>query len=316
MGFYYELFMYKILLNPDIVSLDSAVVTIGNFDGLHLGHLELFKTLNIVAKKYNYKRVAITFEPLPLEHFSDIKKEERLSRLSLLRDKFLLLKKNDLIDELVVLHFNSRIANLSPKAFIKEVLLNKLNTSHVVIGHDFKFGKNGGGKINDFVKLGLEITLVEPFCINTERISSSIIRNLATKNDLTLIRNYLGHNLQYTSRVIHGKKLGRKLGVPTINLSLGRNKPALWGIYTAYIYIDNKRYNAVASIGKNPTVSDLDTYKLEGHLLDVDLDLYGKIATIEILGFIRDELKFNDIDSLIRQMQKDLQQARAYFKEN
>ncbi|HMT03542.1 MAG TPA: riboflavin biosynthesis protein RibF [Burkholderiales bacterium] len=308
--------MYKILLNPDIVSLDSAVVTIGNFDGLHLGHLELFKTLNIVAKKYNYKRVAITFEPLPLEHFSDIKKEERLSRLSLLRDKFLLLKKNDLIDELVVLHFNSRIANLSPKAFIKEVLLNKLNTSHVVIGHDFKFGKNGGGKINDFVKLGLEITLVEPFCINTERISSSIIRNLATKNDLTLIRNYLGHNLQYTSRVIHGKKLGRKLGVPTINLSLGRNKPALWGIYTAYIYIDNKRYNAVASIGKNPTVSDLDTYKLEGHLLDVDLDLYGKIATIEILGFIRDELKFNDIDSLIRQMQKDLQQARAYFKEN
>lgn len=308
--------MYKILLNPDAVNLDSAVVTIGNFDGLHLGHLELFKTLNIVAKKYNYKRVAITFEPLPLEHFSDIKKEERLSRLSLLRDKFLLLKKNDLIDELVVLHFNSRIANLSPKAFIKEVLLNKLNTSHVVIGHDFKFGKNGGGKINDFVKLGLEITLVEPFCINTERISSSIIRNLATKNDLTLIRNYLGHNLQYTSRVIHGKKLGRKLGVPTINLSLGRNKPALWGIYTAYIYIDNKRYNAVASIGKNPTVSDLDTYKLEGHLLDVDLDLYGKIATIEILGFIRDELKFNDIDSLIRQMQKDLQQARAYFKEN
>ncbi len=308
--------MYKILLNPDTVNLDSAVVTVGNFDGLHLGHIELFKELNNVAKKYNYKRVAITFEPLPLEHFSDIKKEERLSRLSLLRDKFLLLKKNNLIDELIVLHFNSQIANLSPKAFIKEILLNKLNTSHVVIGHDFKFGKNGMGKINDFIKLGLEITLVEPFCINTERISSSIIRNLASKNDLTFIRNYLGHNLQYTSRVIHGKKLGRKLGVPTINLSLGRNKPALWGIYTAYIYIDNKRYNAVASIGKNPTVSDLDTYKLEGHLLDVDLDLYGKIATIEILGFIREELKFNDIDSLIRQMQKDLQQARAYFKEN
>lgn len=308
--------MYKILLKQNVANLDSAVVTIGNFDGLHLGHLQLFKELNAVAKAGNYKRVAITFEPLPLEYFSDVKKEERLSRLSLLRDKFLILKENDLIDEFVILHFNSELANLSPERFIKEILLDKLNTKHIVIGHDFKFGKAGAGKVDDFIRFGLQTTLVDQFCIDGQRVSSSMIRELASKNDLVKIRNYLGHNLQYTSRVIHGNKLGRKLGVPTINLTLGQNRPALWGIYIAYVYIDNRKYNAVASIGKNPTVSNLDVYKLEGHLLDVDLDLYGKIATIEILEFIREELKFSDFDSLIMQMQQDLQKARDYFKKD
>lgn len=119
--------------------------------------------------------------------------------------------------------------------------------------------------------------------------------------------------MHYTSRVIHGNHLGRKYGVPTINLCLGKNKPAVWGIYVAYVYIDGIRYNAIASIGKNPTISDLDGYKLEAHLFDIDLNLYGKVATVEILEFLREELKFDNLELLFKQIYTDLDNARQYF---
>lgn len=304
--------MYRIVINNHVS--DKSVVTIGNFDGLHLGHLRLFASLQKISNEKNYRRIAITFEPLPLEYFFDQKSKQRLHRLCLLRDKFYLLSKNDLIDEMVVLHFNDSIANLSPVDFINKILKVKLNTKHVVIGHDFKFGKGGIGTASDFVNMGIECTTVEPFLINQQRVSSSIIRDVAKNNDLTLVKKYLGRNLHYTSRIIHGNKMGRKFGVPTINLSLGKNRPVLHGIYIARVYIEGNVFNAVASIGKNPTTNDKDIYKLEAHLLGVDLNLYGKIATVEVLKFIREERKFEDLDKLFEQIHMDMQEARVYFE--
>ncbi|MCC2625299.1 MAG: ribF [Burkholderiales bacterium] len=305
--------MYRIKLNPNVNYELPAVATIGNFDGLHLGHLQLFKQLNLLASQYTYRRLVITFEPLPLEYFSDQKKKLRPSRLSLLRDKFKFLRDNNLADELVVIHFGQSIANLSPGQFIHNLLKQDLGVVHVAVGHDFKFGKKASGTIDDFAKYGLKTYDMPPFYLNEYRVSSSLIRDFASNNKLDEVKKFLGHNITYTSRVIYGNQLGRKFNVPTINLSLGLNCPALWGIYIAHVYIDGICYNSVASIGKNPTVSTVDNYKLEAHLLDVNLDLYGKIATIEILEFMREERKFDDLDSLFKQIYTDLQMARDYF---
>ena len=305
------MYRIKLVANPDLSKF--AVATIGNFDGLHLGHLELLSKLQQIATDNNYRKVVITFEPLPLEHFADLKFEKRLTRLSLVRDKVIILKQQNLTDELVILRFNQALANLRPKEFIQQILKQQLGVKHVVIGHDFKFGKNGSGTIDDFRDYGIKTTITPPYYIANERVSSSLIRHYATKNELKMVARYLGHNLHYTSRVVYGNQLGRKFGVPTINLALNHNRPALWGIYTAYVHIEGKIYNAVVSIGKNPTVSIQDIYKLEAHLLDVDLDLYGKIATIEILSFIREERKFDDIDSLFKQIYLDVQNAKNYF---
>ena len=314
MGIFYFSHMYRIIINKPKQDNQKAIVTIGNFDGMHSGHKQLFLTLDMKAKLHNYRRIVITFEPLPHEYFCDVKREQRLTRLCLLRDKFLILQEWSLIDELVVLHFNASVANLSPEMFIRTILQLSLNVQEAVVGHDFRFGKNGAGTVADFTRLGIVCTEVPPFCENSERISSSLIRSHARENNLAMVKSYLGRNIRYTSRVIHGNKTGRKFGVPTINLSLGRNRPALWGVYVALVHIEQATYPAIAGIGKNPTTNELDVYKLEAHLLDVDLDLYGKIATVEILHFVRDERKFDDLDSLFAQIHQDIQDARDYFE--
>src|SRR6185437_16199891 len=234
--------MYRIKINKNINQLRPAIATIGNFDGLHLGHLQLFKQLNTLAKQYNYRRVAITFEPLPLEYFSDQKQQPRLTRLSLLRDKFNFLHEYDLVDELVVLHFNQSIASLSPEAFINNILKNNLGVVHIAVGHDFKFGKGACGTIDDFAKYGVKIYDMPPFYLDKHRVSSSLIRGFASANELENVYKFLGHNISYTSRLIYGNQLGRKFNVPTINLSLGLHRPALWGIYVARVYIDGVCY--------------------------------------------------------------------------
>ncbi len=305
--------MYRIIINK-LDDNKPAIAAIGNFDGLHKGHLELIKEMNQQARLHNYKRLVIVFEPLPLEYFFDQLNRPRLTRLSLLRDKFLILKKIDYADELIVLRFNKKTANLSPKQFIENILKFQLNVTEVVVGDDFKFGKNGLGRSQDFKDANVKPITINKYLINNQRVSSSIIREYAKINDLSRVGKYLGRNLQYTSRVIYGNQLGRKYGVPTINLCLGHNVPALWGIYIAFVYIDGIRYNAVASIGKNPTVTNQEKYKLEAHLLDIDMDLYGKIATVEILEFMREEKKFADFNTMFEQIYADLELGRNYFK--
>lgn len=305
--------MQRIVFNPVETSKTESVVTIGNFDGLHLGHQELLRKMHDVARQNNYRTIVITFEPLPLEYFFDQGQKPRLPRLSFLRDKVGILQKLSYIDELVIIHFNAAIANLSPQDFIRKVLQQQLNVCHAVIGYDFKFGKNGIGCKQDLVQSGINVTNVEPYLVKNTLISSSLLRDLANNNELSKIREYLGRNLHYTGRVIYGKQLGRQYNVPTINLSLGQNKPALQGIYIARVSIEGSSYNAVASIGQNPTTSKALRYNLEAHLLDVDMDLYGKIATVEILAFMRSEEKFIDLDTLFRQIHLDIQKTREYF---
>lgn len=308
--------MYKVLITKHgdrVLDSRPAIVTIGNFDGLHLGHQKLLSVLNHEGRLNNLRRIVVTFEPTPLTYLTRNNPNSRIYRLSLLRDKFMYLRNLNLADELVILHFNQALANLTPQEFINQILQKELNTKQVVVGHDFKFGHGGVGRVTDFADYQIAATVVAPYLYEGVRVSSSLIRDLARVNDLEKVHKYLGHNLCFTSRVIHGNQLGRKYGVPTINLCLGKNSPALWGIYVAWVWIDGVRYKAVSSIGKNPTVSKVDSYKLEAHLLDIDLDLYGKIATVEILYFLRNEIRFDDLESLFVQIRQDVVNARDYF---
>lgn len=302
--------MLVVDVNDTVLDTNLGIATIGNFDGIHLGHQEILKLLSYYNSDNNYCRYLITFEPNTQEYFL---KNESQTRLSLLRDKYYILKKNNLVDKLVVLNFNKHIANMTADEFIGYYLIKNLNIKIICQGRDFQFGRDKLGNLATFKKHSIAVMVVDDFYLDHKKISSSLIRNYASKNQLDIVKKYLNHNIHYTSRVIRGNRIGTKYGVPTINLSIGSVKPSLWGIYIAFVYIDNIRYNAVASIGKNPTVKDGNQYQVEAHILDVNMDLYGKIATIEIIKFIRDEIKFISLEELFKQIYKDIDIARSYF---
>ncbi len=291
----------------------SQIATIGNFDGLHLGHVELLEQMTQQAMADSAWRVLITFDILPHEYFADKQGMLRAPRIGLLRDKIAILKQHNLVDEVIILHFNDSIARLSPYQFIRQILQERLDIHEMIVGHDFRFGHLAKGTIHDLRNNGIVTREFAELRHNQVRVSSSLIRELAAEQNIALINRYLGRNIQYTSRVVYGNQLGRKYGVPTINLNLRKTRPVLWGIYTGYVYIEGVRYNGVISIGKNPTVSEGKVYKVEAHLLDVDLHLYNKIACVEILHYLRAEIKFEDLDSLFKQIHKDMSDAREFF---
>lgn len=294
-------------------NFQKTIATIGNFDGVHFGHVQLLSQLSARAKQINAWRVLITFDRFSHEYFSDLQNIERKPRLSLLRDKIAKLKQLDLVDEVVLLHFNSDLSKLSPDKFVINVLKNHLAIDELIVGRDFRFGYKASGTIDDVAKHNIATQVFNDATINGVRVSSSIIRDYITRCDLASARTLLGNDLRFTSRVVYGNQIGRKYGVPTINLALGKICPAVWGIFVAYVYIDGVRYQAVASVGKNPTVTNEDNYKLEAHLLDIDMNLYGKIATIEFIHFLRGELKFANLDELFKQIDLDLKNTRNYF---
>lgn len=307
--------MYRIkLTNKARPPLGTTIVaTIGSFDGVHDGHKELLKQLDAKAEKLGAWRILVTFDVLPREYFADKSKTLRMPRIGLLRDKIDIVRKTGLVDEVVILHFNHYLARLSPEVFAQNILRNQLSVTHMLVGHDFNFGYKASGGIQDLIKSGIDAEEFSEVRYHGVRISSSLIRELATEQNLGKIREFLGHNISYTSRVVYGNQIGRQYGVPTINLDLRMIRPVLWGIYVGFIYIEGVRYNGVISIGKNPTISEGKVYKVEAHLLDVDLNLYGKIATVEILHYLRPELKFTDLDTLFTQIHKDMQDARDFF---
>lgn len=308
------MFRFKLSSNR-LQANQSIIATIGNFDGFHLGHQELLSQLNQLASAKQAWRMLITFDVLPHEYFADKAGQLRAPRISLLRDKVRALQVSGTIDEVVVLHFNQSIAKLLPTEFIQQILLQRLKISDMLVGHDFRFGYQASGSITDLQTAGIIVSEFAELKHHQQRVSSSLIRELAAEQDLALIHSYLGHNICYTSRVVKGNQLARKWNFPTINLNLYKIRPVLWGIYTSYVYIEGKRYFGVTNIGKNPTVSEGKVYKIETHLLDVDLNLYGKIAAVEILHYLRPELKFDGLEPLFKQMYQDLVDAHAFFAE-
>lgn len=294
----------------------KCVVTIGNFDGVHLGHQAIISQLKEIAKKYDLPTVVIIFEPQPQEYFSPVNAPVRLTRLREKVEELSCL----CVDRLVCLRFDEKLANLSAKEFVELLLIDGLDIRHLVVGDDFRFGKNRQGDYLTLEKMadefGYELDHTNTCLFEGERISSTRIRQALANDDLKLAAQLLGRGYAISGRVVHGDKRGRPLGFATANMELHRLHSPVTGIYVTCVHgINDKIYPAVTSIGTRP-MFDGEGMRLETHILDFDETIYAKHIRVEFLEKLRPELKFPDIDELKKAIETDIENARQYFTKN
>jgi len=290
----------------------GCALTIGNFDGVHLGHLEILKNLKKAADEQNLLSCIMSFEPLPMEYFNRQTAPVRLHRI---REKWGALQHTN-IDYFLCAKFDHYLAELSADDFIKTILLEKLNVKYLLIGDDFRFGNKRSGDFETLKqagkKYGFEVRNSTSFCFQNDRISSSRIRHALMQNQLELAEKMLGRPYQICGHIAHGDKRGRTIGFPTANIKLHRHASAVHGVYAVHMIGDNLSCNGVANVGKRPTVNGHDL-QLEVHLFDFDQEIYGKKVCVEFKQKIRDEKRFDSFDDLKQQIIKDSQQAKIYF---
>ncbi len=295
----------------------GCVATIGNFDGVHLGHQAVLTQLAMKADMLNLPAVVITFEPQPFEYFVPEKAPARLSRF---REKVEALRAYS-IQKLCVLRFNRQLAEMQAETFIQKLLVEGLNVRYLVVGDDFRFGKDRQG---DFALLqqvgkqqGFQVVNMHTFAIEDMRVSSTRIREALQDGDLAVAEKLLGRPYRMSGRVAHGDKRGRKMGYPTANIHLHRAKVPLNGVYAVQLYgIDEEPVNGVANIGVRPTISGSDKALLEVHLFDFKRDIYGEHVQVYFLKKLREEQKFASLEQLIEQIHIDSAQAKSFFQPN
>ena len=291
----------------------GSAVTIGNFDGVHSGHHHILRRLSHEAQARCLKRVAIIFEPQPDEFFSQKFHRTMPYRLTPLRDKLQLLRQTDCLDAVWVLRFNPRFAAMSAPQFIQHVLREKLNTRYLLIGDDFRFGKERAG---DFELLSQQTDFVTErtpsILVSGGRASSTAVRQALRNGDLAQATRILGHDYTLSGHVKHGKKLGNTIGCPTANVHLPLHRYALSGVFVVTISGSFGIRRGVASFGSNPTVSDTPDPKLEVHIFDFSQNLYGERVRVSFLHKLRDEQKFADLTELQTQIAADIQLARHW----
>ena len=294
----------------------KCVATIGNFDGLHLGHQAIISQLKKIGVKHGLPTVVIIFEPQPQEYFSPENAPARLTRLREKIERLSLLG----VDRMVCLKFNEELANLSARQFVELLLIDGLHIRHLLVGDDFRFGRDRQGDFSTLEKMadesGYELDHSNAYLFDGQRISSTRIRQALANDDLKLARQLLGRGYAISGRVVHGDKRGRELGSPTANIELHRLHSPVTGVYiTCVSGIDNKSHHAVSSIGTRP-VFDGEGMRLETHILDFNEDIYTKQIHVEFLQKLRPEIKFNDIDALKKTIAADIRNARDYFDKN
>ena len=291
----------------------GCVATIGNFDGVHLGHQAVLGQLAEKAAELCLPTVLITFEPQPMEYFVPDKVPARLTRF---REKMLALQRYS-VDRVCCLSFNDKLAKLKAEDFIEQVLINKLGVKYLVVGDDFRFGLNRTGTFDTLVKAGkkydFQVVSMHTFEIDAKRVSSTRIRHALEKGDMAGAEKLLGRRYRMSGRVAHGEKFGRELGFPTANVHLHRHASPVQGIFVVEVFgLDKEPLQGVASVGTRPTVNETKAL-LEVFLFDFDQDIYGEHIQVSFLKKLRDEEKFASIEKLKQQIQMDVEQAQAYF---
>ncbi len=292
----------------------QCVATIGNFDGVHLGHQAVFAQLIEKSQELQLPSTVITFEPQPQEFFVPHQAPARLTRL---REKVLALRRFPL-DRLLCLHFSQHLANWSPEAFISQVLVDGLSIKYLIVGDDFRFGAQRKGDFHTLEsagkKYGFEVAHTATKELENERISSTRVRKALQNNDLNEAARLLGRPYSLCGRVAHGAKLGRQLGFPTANISLNRHAIPVKGVFAVRMLgIDDRAYFGVANVGNRPTVGGELKPLLEAHLFDFNQDIYGKYVEIELLHHLRGEQKFPNLDALKSQIAQDIENAHLFF---
>lgn len=289
----------------------GSSVTIGSYDGLHLGHMKLLAEVIERARTLGVPAVVMSFEPTPKEYFSA---DSPPARLMSFREKYEALRDGG-IDLLFCLRFNEAMRNTAVDTFIRRILIHGLNVKALVVGDDFRFAKNRAGSVTDLQRagaaVGFEVRQVSSVVHDNERVSSGAIRRALAGGDLRRAEALLGKPYRMSGRVIEGHKMGRQLGFPTANFNLNRKKSAVMGIFAARVSgIGEHPLDAVVSVGTRPTFAGTHTL-IEAHLFDFDGDLYGKRIHVDFVQKLRDELKFDSAAALVEQMNVDAREARA-----
>jgi riboflavin kinase/FMN adenylyltransferase len=306
---------------PNAASRAPCALAIGNFDGVHRGHQALLARLREVASNMGLESAVMTFEPHPREFFAaragDPSKAPK--RIAGLRDKLESLSAAG-VDRVIVEHFNSHFASLSPQEFVEKILVQGLHVKWLIVGEDFCYGAKRAGNVQTLIEAGreygFEVESQPTVTSHGERVSSSAIRAALENGDFAQAKTLLGHPYAMSGHVIHGKKLGRTIGFPTLNMRIGHKHPALSGIYIVQVHgLDTQPLPGVASIGVRPTVDDSGRVLLETHLFDYAQQCYGRLIRVEFLKKLRDEEKYVDLPTLTAAIEGDAVQARAYFKQ-
>ncbi len=301
--------------NPGRQLLSSSIVTIGNFDGLHLGHQALIRLCHSLAES-RHSVAVVTFEPLPAAWF---RPDAAPARLMSTRQK--LAKFSELgIDLVCLLRFNQALASTAADDFVQSVLVDTLAARQVVVGEDFRYGKGRQGDIDSLrrsgEKLGFGLHAVPMIDIEGSRASSSNIREYLAAGDLKRAAHLLGRPFRMAGRVISGRQLGRQLGYPTANIRLAASPSPLQGVFAIRArWGDLDWHDGVANLGTRPAVGG-EGFLVEAHLFDFEGDLYGQRLEIEYVEKLRDEAHFEDIDDLVLQMREDERQARLCLSQN
>lgn len=304
-------------LQADFSNPSPSVVTLGNFDGLHRGHVYLIKKTVEYAKTNHLRSILLTFDPMPSEFFSPEKSPARLMRLV---EKWDYLQQFNL-GELFVLPFNQVLSNMSAIDFIQKILVEKLNVKHIFVGDDFRFGLQRQGNVDLLRKQGEVFgfsVMTHTEYYQNQPISSTSIRAAIQNGDFTLAENLLGHPYKNIGRVVHGSQLGRELGCSTANIPMRRRVSPVHGVYVVKAVGENLEKYGVASVGNRPAVGGDPAFLLEVHLFafpdhNGSGDLYGKRLEVTYLHKLRDEWMFDSLEALKLQIAKDCRMAKEYI---
>jgi riboflavin kinase / FMN adenylyltransferase len=305
--------IFRALQSPDH---QPVALTIGNFDGVHLGHKALLSRLLAEAKLRGLPSAVVIFEPHPREFFTP---DQAPARLTSLREKLELLAELG-VDRVHICRFNSQFAQMSASDFI-DALHKKLAVKYVLIGDDFRFGS---GRSGDFalmekiaIQQGFTVEAMHSVLYDGLRVSSTAVRAALATGHMRAAKRFLGRPYSISGRVVHGDKLGREIGFPTANVQMKHNRPPLSGIFVVRVTGEHiSPQHGAASLGVRPTVHANGRAVLEIHLLDFAQEIYGQHIRVEFLHKLRDEEKYPDLKSLTQQIALDVENTRKWFKEN
>ncbi|PKM36056.1 MAG: bifunctional riboflavin kinase/FAD synthetase [Gammaproteobacteria bacterium HGW-Gammaproteobacteria-10] len=289
----------------------GCVLTIGNFDGLHLGHRAVIDKLARQGREMGLPSVAVIFEPQPLEYFQGRNAPSRLTRL---REKIIQFSASP-IDRVLILRFNRYFADLEAEAFIEDILLKRLNVKYLVVGDDFHFGKARRGNFAMLKEKGLEFGFqvedTPSYQLDGHRVSSTMIRDALGEGDLDYAASMLGRSYSVCGRVAYGDKIGRTIGFPTANIQLSRKNTPIEGVFAVVMTgINGRKIPGIANVGTRPTVGDDSKVILETHLFDFNRDIYGHYVEVHFKKKIRNEMRFPSLDELKAQIANDVAEAK------
>lgn len=295
----------------------KTILTLGTFDGVHIGHQKILKKLIEQSNKNQFESVLLTFFPHPR---MVLKQDEKILLLNTIKEKSKLVEEIG-IDNLIIHPFDTTFSELSAEDFVKKILIDQLNLGKIIIGYDHKFGKNRSADINDLIKLGkkydFEVEQISAKEIDDISISSTKVRTALLNGNIELANTYLGYNYSICGKVVEGKKIGRTINYPTANIEIEEDYKLVpkSGVYIVSSVIENKTIFGMMNIGKNPTISGVSE-SIEVFYFDFNKDLYDKVVCVNLISRIRDEQKFESLDKLKKQLDLDKEYSKNHILKN